>query len=67
MHVGYGLMYGVICSEWVPFEPEPQILVQGRLAFPNYPDMVLSLASGLPYLTEDCAVWNVPKAPATAR
>ena len=22
--VGYGLMYGVICSEWVPFEPQSQ-------------------------------------------
>ena len=29
--VGYGLFYGVICSEWVPFEPASQILVQGNL------------------------------------
>ena len=65
--VGYGLMYGVICSEWVPFEPQSQILIQGRLAFPNYPDTVLSLAAGLPFMTEDCEVWDVPKAPATVR
>ncbi len=65
--VGYGAMYGVICSEWVPFEPQSQILIQGRLAFPNYPDTVLSLANGLPFMTEDCAVWDVPKAPATVR
>jgi pimeloyl-ACP methyl ester carboxylesterase len=65
--VGYGLMYGVICSEWVPFEPESQILVQGRLAFPNFPDTVRSQPSGLPFMTQDCAVWDVPKAPATVR
>ena len=65
--VGYGLMYGVICSEWVPFEPQSQILIQGRLAFPNFPDTVLSQPSGLPFMTEDCAVWDVPKAPATVR
>jgi pimeloyl-ACP methyl ester carboxylesterase len=65
--IGYGLMYGVICSEWVPFEPESQILVQGRLAFPNYPTSVLSLASGLPFMTQDCEVWDVPKASASVR
>jgi pimeloyl-ACP methyl ester carboxylesterase len=65
--VGYGLMYGVICSEWVPFEPQSQILVQGLLAFPSYPTSVLSLAAGLPYMNEDCAVWNVPKAAASVR
>ncbi len=64
---GYGLMYGVICSEWVPFEPASQILVQGRLAFPNYPDSVLSLPSGLPFMTEDCEGWNVPKADPSVR
>jgi len=65
--VGYGLQYGVTCSEWVPFEPASQILVQGRLAFPNYPDSVLSLAPGLPFMTEDCQVWDVPKADASIR
>lgn len=65
--VGYGLMYGVICSEWVPFESPSQILTQGLLAFPNYPQSVLSLAPGLPFMTEDCAVWNVPPAPAAVR
>ena len=64
---GYGLMFGVICSEWVPFEPQSQILVQGLLAFPNYPQSVLSQPAGLPYMSEDCQVWNVPAAPATVR
>jgi pimeloyl-ACP methyl ester carboxylesterase len=65
--IGYGLMFGVICSEWVPFEPESQILVQGLLAFPNYPQSVLSQPAGLPYMSQDCQVWNVPSAPATVR
>jgi len=65
--VGYGLMYGVICGEWAPFEPASQILVQGRLAFPAYPKNVLSQPMGLPFMTEDCGVWGVPRAPATVR
>jgi hypothetical protein len=65
--IGYGLMFGVICSEWVPSEPESQILVQGLLAFPNYPQSVLSQPAGLPYTSQDCQVWNVPSAPATVR
>jgi pimeloyl-ACP methyl ester carboxylesterase len=64
---GYGLMYGVICSEWVPFEPVSQILTQGQLAFPAYPRSVLSQPIGLAFMTEDCAVWGVPRAPATVR
>jgi pimeloyl-ACP methyl ester carboxylesterase len=64
---GYGLMYGVICSEWVPFEPASQVLVQGQLAFPAYPKSVLSQPLGLTYMTEDCAVWDVPRAPAAVR
>ena len=65
--VGYGLMYGVICSEWVPFEPQSQILTQGLLAFPTYPQSVLSLAPGLPFMNEDCGVWNVPAASGSVR
>lgn len=61
--VGHGLLLGVICSEWVPFEPQSEILVQGLLAFPTYPVSVLSQPSGLPFTTEDCGVWKVPKAP----
>jgi pimeloyl-ACP methyl ester carboxylesterase len=65
--VGYGLMYGVICSEWVPFEPASQILVQGQMAFPAYPKSVLSQPMGLTFMSEDCAVWDVPRAPAAVR
>ena len=64
---GYGLTYGVFCSEWIPFQPQSQILADGLLAFPTYPTSVLSQAPQLPFATEDCAVWDVPKAPASIR
>ena len=40
--IGYGLVYGVACSEWVPYEPASRILPVGRRAFPRYPDSVLA-------------------------
>ncbi|MGO9454423.1 MAG: alpha/beta hydrolase [Candidatus Binataceae bacterium] len=64
---GYGLTYGVFCSEWIPFEPQSEILAKGLIAFPDYPDSVLSQAPQLPFATEDCAAWDVPKAPASIR
>ncbi len=59
----YGLTYGVFCSEWIPFQPQSQILTDGRAAFPDYPTTVLAQTPQIPFATEDCAVWNVPKAP----
>ena len=26
---GYGLTYGVFCSEWIPFQPQSQIVTDG--------------------------------------
>jgi hypothetical protein len=37
---GYGLTYGVFCSEWIPFQPQSEILAMGKIAFPDYPDTV---------------------------
>ena len=64
---GYGLTYGVFCSEWVPFQPQSQILTDGLAAFPTYPKTVLAQTPQLPFTTEDCAVWDVPKAPASIK
>jgi len=64
---GYGLTYGVFCSEWIPFEPQSEILAKGLIAFPTYPATVLSQAPQLPFETEDCAVWDVPRAPASIK
>jgi pimeloyl-ACP methyl ester carboxylesterase len=64
---GYGLTYGVLCSEWTPFQPQSQILADGLAAFPTYPATVLSQTPQLPFASEDCAVWDVPAAPASIK
>jgi pimeloyl-ACP methyl ester carboxylesterase len=70
LHAGelsYGLQYGVICSEWVPYLPQINVRMKGRLAFPRFPRSVLAQAPQFPFRYEDCPVWNVPKAPAAQR
>ena len=66
-YLGYGLIYGVICSEWVPYEREADVLEQGRRAFPSYPDSVLAPAVHFTYVYDDCRGWPVPRGPATQR
>jgi pimeloyl-ACP methyl ester carboxylesterase len=63
--VGYGLQYGVACSEWI--RPASDVLRQGRGAFPGYPDSVVAQAPQLPFINGDCRAWDVPKAPSTER
>jgi pimeloyl-ACP methyl ester carboxylesterase len=65
--VGYGLIYGVACSEWVPYEPAPAILPAARRAFPLYPASVLAQPPQFAYMTDDCRVWNVPAGPPEQR
>ncbi len=65
--VGYGLMYGVACGEWAPYERASEVLRQGRRAFPSYPDSVLAQPLQVAFLSADCRAWNVPKAPVAQR
>jgi len=65
--VGYGLTYGVICSEWVPFDSEREVLAQGRDVLPRYPRSVLAQPPQFTYNFDDCRVWDVPAAPASVR
>jgi pimeloyl-ACP methyl ester carboxylesterase len=64
---GHGLAFSIFCSEWVPFEPQSEILAKGLLAFPGYPDSVLSQAPQLAFMSEDCVVWDVPPASSAIR
>ncbi len=66
-YIGYGLTYGVICGEWVPYESESDVLMQGRLAFPDYPDSVLVPAVHFTYVYDDCRGWKVHKGPVAQR
>lgn len=64
---GYGLTYGVWCSEWIPFESPRQELRLAKRAFPGFPQSVLVQAPQLTWLREICRSWNVPKAPTSIR
>ena len=43
----FGLQNGVICSEWVPYESPDNIVKQGRIQFPTFPDSVLAATAAI--------------------
>ncbi|UQX03722.1 alpha/beta hydrolase [Streptomyces sp. RerS4] len=63
----HGLVYGVFCSEWTPYETQEQALKGGQEAFPTFPRSVQAEAPLLTFLRPDCDVWNVPAAPRSIR
>ncbi|MFE9631115.1 alpha/beta fold hydrolase [Streptomyces sp. NPDC006463] len=63
----HGLVYGVFCSEWTPYESQDQALRGGQEAFPSYPRSVQAQAPQLTFLRPDCEVWNVPAAARSIR
>ncbi|MFE2169487.1 alpha/beta fold hydrolase [Streptomyces sp. NPDC059447] len=65
--VAHGLVYGVFCSEWTPYEDQGAALRGGQAAFPSYPRSVQAQAPQLAFLREDCAAWNVPAAARSIR
>ncbi|MFH7599529.1 alpha/beta fold hydrolase [Streptomyces racemochromogenes] len=65
--VSHGLVYGVFCSEWAPYEARDAALRGGQEAFPSFPRSVQSLSPQLAYLHQDCDTWNVPAAPRSIR
>jgi pimeloyl-ACP methyl ester carboxylesterase len=58
--IGYGLIYGVICGEWVRFDREREVLARGREVLPRYPRSVLAQPPQFTYVFDDCRVWDVP-------
>ncbi|MGR4878686.1 alpha/beta fold hydrolase [Streptomyces sp. LARHCF249] len=65
--LSHGLVYGVFCSEWTPYESKDAALQGGRKEFPNFPRSVQAQAPLLPFLRPDCDVWNVPPAAPSIR
>ncbi|MEU8776804.1 alpha/beta fold hydrolase [Streptomyces sp. NPDC048606] len=65
--LSHGLVYGVFCSEWTPYETEAEALRGGRDAFPEFPPSVQAQAPLLTSLRPDCEVWDVPAAPRSIR
>ncbi|MEV7544173.1 alpha/beta fold hydrolase [Streptomyces sp. NPDC089915] len=65
--LSHGLVYGVFCSEWTPYEARDAALRGGEEAFPSFPRTVQSQSPQLAYLHQDCDAWNVPAAPRSIR
>lgn len=61
--VSHGLVYGVFCSQWTPYESRADIVRGGRRAFPSFPESMLPNAPQLAWLHDDCRAWDVPPAP----
>ncbi|GHE25773.1 alpha/beta fold hydrolase [Streptomyces vinaceus] len=65
--VAHGLVYGVFCSEWIPYESRAEALKGGQEAFPSFPRSIQEHAPQLAFLRPDCDVWNVPAAARSIR
>ncbi|MFJ7158881.1 alpha/beta fold hydrolase [Streptomyces sp. NPDC101118] len=65
--VSHGLVYGVFCSQWTPYESRADIIRGGRRAFPTFPESMLPNAPQLAWLHDDCRAWDVPPAPPSVR
>ncbi|MFB6837922.1 alpha/beta fold hydrolase [Streptomyces sp. NPDC056361] len=61
--VAHGLVYGIFCSQWTPYESRADIVRGGRSAFPSFPRSMLANAPQLAWLHADCRAWDVPAAP----
>ncbi len=55
-----GLFDGVSCGEWVPHETEKDVVDAGHRAFPAFPLSIWKNAPNLPFMRQNCRVWNVP-------
>ncbi|WP_079153983.1 alpha/beta fold hydrolase [Streptomyces subrutilus] len=65
--VAHGLVYGVFCSEWTPYESKDAALRGGQKEFPSFPRSVQEQAPLLASLRPDCDVWDVPAAAPSIR
>ncbi|QES47147.1 transporter [Streptomyces venezuelae] len=65
--LSHGLVYGVFCSEWTPYETQAEALRAGRQTYPSFPGSIHAQAPLLGFLREDCEVWDIPAAPPSIR
>ncbi|MEU4067557.1 alpha/beta hydrolase [Streptomyces wedmorensis] len=63
----HGLVYGIFCSQWTPYESRADIIRGGHRAFPTFPRSMLANAPQLAWLHDDCRAWDVPAAPPSIR
>jgi pimeloyl-ACP methyl ester carboxylesterase len=62
---GYGLFYGVGCSEWLPYETRASMRRAARRAFPAYPVSIQT--PQFAFMDGDCGAWSVPPQPVSQR
>lgn len=55
-----GLFDSVACGEWVPYETEADVINSGRRVFPIFSASIWKNAPNLPFMRQNCGVWNVP-------
>ncbi|MER7950657.1 alpha/beta fold hydrolase [Streptomyces sp. NPDC096079] len=65
--VAHGLVYGIFCSQWTPYESRADVIRGGRRAFPSFPRSMPANAPQLAWLHDDCRAWDVPAAPPSIR
>jgi pimeloyl-ACP methyl ester carboxylesterase len=61
------MQLSTICAEWIPFGDQAETLAAGKKVLPALPDSVLRQPPQLPFVHDDCRIWNVPKAPERVR
>jgi pimeloyl-ACP methyl ester carboxylesterase len=59
----YGLLWGVLCREFVGRTDPERVSAAGKRTLPDFPDSVTDRPSMFPWAFSDCAQWDVPTAP----
>lgn len=59
--LAYGMTFGMLCSGYIAEESPKDVLTQGRLAFPKYPESVLKPSLHYSYVHDDCLIWKIKK------
>jgi pimeloyl-ACP methyl ester carboxylesterase len=59
--LAYGMTASMLCSGYFAEDSESDVLAQGRLSLPDYPDSVLAPALHFTDALGDCPVWNIRK------
>lgn len=57
---GYGLLYGVVCREFVPHTSREDVTAAAYQAFPQIPATLAALVPNLGTPFDECNTWDVP-------
>lgn len=57
---GYGLLYGVVCREFVPYTSRATVVAAAQRAFPQIPAALAALVPNLGVPFDECSTWDVP-------